>query len=190
MQIGFYFDQTRCTGCSACRVACKDWNDIPAGPENWMRVLYTEKGKFPKPFVSYMIAPCWHCLEPVCAAACPVDAIEKRAADGIVVVDSQRCKGNEECDEKCLKACPYDAPQFGPEKGAKMRKCNYCLDRFTAGKLPDCIEACPVRALDAGPLDELQKKHGAGNQAEGFSYSKRTQPAVVVKAKTVQDEGR
>ena len=44
MHIGFYFDQTRCTGCSACRVACKDWNDIPAGPENWMRVLYTEKG--------------------------------------------------------------------------------------------------------------------------------------------------
>ena len=33
MQIGFYFDQTRCTGCSACRVACKDWNDIPAGPD-------------------------------------------------------------------------------------------------------------------------------------------------------------
>ena len=25
MQIGFYFDQTRCTGCGACQVACKDW---------------------------------------------------------------------------------------------------------------------------------------------------------------------
>ena len=46
MQIGFYFDQTRCTGCSACRVACKDWNDMPAGPENWMRVLYTERENF------------------------------------------------------------------------------------------------------------------------------------------------
>ena len=38
-----------------------------AGPENWMWVRYTEKGKFPQPFVSYMIAPCWHCAEPVCA---------------------------------------------------------------------------------------------------------------------------
>jgi anaerobic dimethyl sulfoxide reductase subunit B (iron-sulfur subunit) len=119
MQVGFYFDQTRCTGCSACRVACKDWNDIPAGPENWMRVLYTEKGKFPKPFVSYMIAPCWHCVEPVCAAACPVDAITKREEDGIVLVDSDACLGSEECDVKCLKACPYDAPQFGPEKALK-----------------------------------------------------------------------
>ena len=110
MQIGFYFDQTRCTGCSACRVACKDWNDIPAGPENWMRVLYTEKGKFPKPFVSHMVAPCWHCIDPVCARACPADAITKRETDGIVLVDSDVCLGNEECDEKCLKACPYDAP--------------------------------------------------------------------------------
>ena len=79
MQIGFYFHQTRCTGCSACRVACKDWNDIPAGPENWMRVHYTEKGKFPKPFVSYMVAACWHCAEPVCAVACPVDCISLQA---------------------------------------------------------------------------------------------------------------
>ncbi|MFX1457608.1 MAG: 4Fe-4S dicluster domain-containing protein, partial [Promethearchaeota archaeon] len=37
-QMGFYFDQTRCTGCFTCSVACKDWNDIKAGPENWMRI--------------------------------------------------------------------------------------------------------------------------------------------------------
>lgn len=183
MHVGFYFDQTRCTGCSTCSVACKDWNDISAGPENWMRVLYTEKGKFPDVFVSYMIAPCWHCQDPVCVPACPVDAITKRNGDGIVLVDSDVCVGNEACDEKCLKACPYDAPQFGPEKGAKMRKCNYCLDRFEQNKLPDCIESCSVRALDAGPLTELEKKYGTGREAEGFKYSKRTQPAVVIKAK-------
>ena len=190
MQVGFYFDQTRCTGCSACRVACKDWNDIPAGPENWMRVLYTEKGKFPKPFVSYMIAPCWQCAEPVCAAACPVDAITKRKEDGIVLVDSEVCLGNKECDAKCLKACPYDAPQFGPENGAKMRKCNFCLDRYQEGKLPDCIEACPVRALDAGPLSELQKKYGDNKDAVDFKYLNRTKPAVVIKAKTVPNNVR
>ena len=38
MQLAFYFDQTRCTGCYACVVACKDWHDIPAGPASWMRV--------------------------------------------------------------------------------------------------------------------------------------------------------
>ena len=185
MQVGFYFDQTRCTGCSACRVACKDWNDIPAGPENWMRVRYTEKGKFPKPFVSYMIAPCWHCAEPVCAAACPVDAITKRPEDGIVLVNSDACLGKGECDVKCLKACPYDAPQFGPEDDAKMRKCDFCLERHLEGKLPDCIEACPARALDAGPLSELENKYGDSKEAVDFRYSKRTQPAVIIKPKVV-----
>ncbi len=130
MQIGFYFDQTRCDGCGACQVACKDWHDLPAGPENWLRVLYSEKGKFPDVFVSYMVAPCYHCLDPVCIPACPVRAISKRDEDGIVVVDAEVCLGNEECDVKCLKACPYDTPQFGPEPGAKMRKCNFCMDRW------------------------------------------------------------
>ena len=131
-----------------------------------------------------MIAPCWHCLDPVCIPSCPSEAISKRKQDGIVVVDCDKCLGNEQCDEKCLKACPYDAPQFGPEKGAKMRKCTLCLDRLLDGKLPECIEACSVRALDAGPLDELEKKYGNIKQAEGFTYSKRTQPAVVIKPKS------
>jgi anaerobic dimethyl sulfoxide reductase subunit B (iron-sulfur subunit) len=183
MQIGFYFDQTRCTGCMACRVACKDWHDIPAGPENWMRVLYSEQGKFPDVFVSYMISPCWHCLDPVCAAACPVKAITKRPEDGIVVVDGEACLGNTECDEKCRKACPYGAPQFGPEPGAKMRKCNYCLDRHLEGRLPTCVEACPTRAMDAGPFEDLERKYGAEKEADQFRYSTRTKPAVVLKPK-------
>lgn len=184
MQIAFYFDQTRCTGCSACRVACKDWHDIPAGPENWMRLHYTEKGTFPEVSVSYLIAPCWHCLDPVCVPACPAGAITKREKDGIVVVEPSVCLGNEACDEKCRKACPYQAPQFGPQPGARMGKCNYCLDRFEQGKLPNCIEACPVRALDAGLLQELEKRYGSVRETEGFKYSTRTRPAVVFKPKS------
>jgi anaerobic dimethyl sulfoxide reductase subunit B (iron-sulfur subunit) len=183
MHIGFYFDQTRCTGCSACRVACKDWNDVPAGPENWMRVATTETGRYPAPFVSHMVTPCWHCREPLCAAACPTGAITKSAENGIVLVDGNACLGNEACEERCLKACPYGAPQFGPEKGARMRKCHFCIDRFSAGKQPDCVEACPVRALESGTLSELEAKHGTRREAVGFHYSKRAKPAVVIKPK-------
>jgi anaerobic dimethyl sulfoxide reductase subunit B len=187
MQIGFYFDQTRCTGCNACLVACKDWHDIPAGSENWIQLNYTEKGKFPNVFVSYMISPCWHCLDPVCVPACPVEAITKRESDGIVLVESEKCLGNEQCNEKCLKACPYDAPQFGPENGSKMRKCDYCVDRFNSGKMPICVEACPVRALDAGRLYDLEKKYGNCRESSDFRFSKKTKPAVVLKPKIQTD---
>lgn len=186
MQIGFYFDQTRCTGCGACQVACKDWHDIPAGPENWIQALYTEKGKFPDVFVSYLVTPCYHCLDPVCIPACPPRVISKRDEDGIVVVDSEACLGNKECNVKCLKACPYEAPQFGPEPGARMRKCDLCLDRWLERKLPICVEACPTRALDVAPLHELKAKYGHIEEAEGFVYSKRTQPAIVFKPKTIR----
>ncbi len=183
MQLGFYFDQTRCTGCSACRVACKDWHDLSAGPENWMMILYTEKGKFPNVFVSHMISPCYHCANAVCIPACPVDAISKREEDGIVVVDSHVCLGNIACDVKCRKACPYDAPQFGQNDGSKMGKCNFCLERWLEYKLPICVEACPTRALDAAPLDELEAKYGDLKEAEGFIYSERTKPSIVFKLK-------
>ena len=29
MSLGFYFDLSRCTGCRACQVACKDRNELP-----------------------------------------------------------------------------------------------------------------------------------------------------------------
>lgn len=184
MQMGFYFDQSRCTGCCACQVACKDWHDVPAGDEKWMRVLYTEKGSFPNVFVAYLASACWHCAAPVCADACPADAIFKREDDGIVLVDPEKCMGKDDCGAKCLKACPYDAPQFGPEENARMHKCNFCQDRLADSKLPNCVEACPVRALDAGPTDELEKKYGTGKTAEGFTWSKRTRPSVLLKAKS------
>ena len=53
MQLGFYFDQTRCTGCDACVVACKDWKDIPAGPVALCRIASLEEGAFPNPHVSF-----------------------------------------------------------------------------------------------------------------------------------------
>ena len=97
MQLGFYFDQTRCTGCFACAISCKDWHDIPAGPANWMRILYNEEGRFPEVFVSHVASPCYHCAEPICSFVCPNEAITKRDEDGIVAVDSEKCREEHTC---------------------------------------------------------------------------------------------
>jgi anaerobic dimethyl sulfoxide reductase subunit B (iron-sulfur subunit) len=44
-------------------------------------------------------------------AACPEEAIAKRADTGLVVVDSALCTG---C-RLCAKACLYGVPQFGAD---------------------------------------------------------------------------
>lgn len=182
MQTGFYFDQTRCTGCYTCVVACKDWHDVPAGPASWMRVTTIEEGKYPNPFVAFLAIPCYHCAEPACVEACPAGAITKRAEDGIVVVNREECLGQDDCGQ-CLEACPYDAPQFGVEENARMQKCDLCLDRWIEGKPPICVAACPTRALDAGPLDGLKAKYGNISDCEGFVYADELRPSVVFKTK-------
>jgi anaerobic dimethyl sulfoxide reductase subunit B (iron-sulfur subunit) len=182
-QLGFYFDQTRCTGCYTCSVACKDWHDVDAGPENWMRITPIEKGTFPNLSLSYLAIACNHCADPPCIKACPVNVITKREQDGIVIVDQDLCLGKTECGTKCLKVCPWDAPQFNAGKNAKMRKCNLCLERLEQGKQPVCVESCPMYALDVGPLDELQRKYGKNVEAEGFQYSEKYKPSIIFKPK-------
>ena len=181
MQVGFYFDQRLCTGCYACIVACKDWHDVPAGPASWMRLKTVEKGKSDL-FVANIINPCFHCSEPACVSACAAGAISKREQDGIVIVDSDACLGRDDCGD-CLEACDYRSPQFGAEDNAKMQKCDLCLDRLDEGKKPICVDACPMHALDCGPIEELEKKYGKIREAEGFVHSKKLNPSIVFSPK-------
>ena len=182
MQYGFYFDQNRCIGCFACTVACHDWHDVPAGPASWLRVKTVEKGKYPDLFVSFLPIVCYHCHEPACVPACPVSAITKREQDGIVTVDRETCLGKENCN-LCLEACPYDAPQFGADGDAKMQKCDLCTDRWAEGKKPICVDSCPTRAIDAGPIDELRAKYGDVRDAESFVYTEDLTPSIIFKPK-------
>jgi len=182
MQKGFYVDQSRCIGCHTCVVACKDWHDIPAGPASWRRVLSIEKGKFPNLFVAFLSIACCNCAQPLCAQACAAGAITKREEDGIVVVDQARCLGKDDCG-LCKQACPYGMPQFGAEENAKMQKCNSCLDRLTVNKNPICVDACPMAALDAGPMDKLKAKYGEMTDAAGFVNSVESNPSMIIKPK-------
>jgi anaerobic dimethyl sulfoxide reductase subunit B (iron-sulfur subunit) len=142
-----------------------------------------EDGKFPNLFVAFLASHCYHCENPPCSLACPADAIHKRETDGIVVVDREKCLGNSNCSKLCLNVCPWDVPQFGNEEGAKMQKCDLCMERLEQGRQAICVEACPMYALDIRPLDELKAKYGDTAEAKGFIYSGRFKPAVVFKNK-------
>ncbi len=179
MQLGFYFNQDLCINCRVCVVACKDWHDVPAGPVSYIRMVSVEKGEYPDVSVHSMFTTCCHCANPACVPACPVEAITKREEDGVVLVDKDLCNG---C-KLCRKACPYNVPQFEKKKKARMQKCDFCSDRLAKNKNPICVDACIMRALDAGPMEELLAKYGSIQQAEGFVYSEEARPAIVIKPK-------
>ena len=187
MQLAFYFDQTRCTSCYTCVVACKDWNDVPAGPASWRRVETIERGKYPDPFVAYLSTACYHCADPACVTVCPVNAITKREEDGIVVVNREECLGKDSC-QLCLDVCTYDAPQFGDEEHPKMQKCDFCLERWEEGKKPICVDGCPMRAMDAGDIKEMKAKYGQVQDAVGCDYDGKLNPSIVFKPKPVPVE--
>ncbi|HHU7423255.1 TPA: dimethylsulfoxide reductase iron-sulfur subunit DmsB, partial [Escherichia coli] len=179
-QYGFFIDSSRCTGCKTCELACKDYKDLT--PEVSFRRIYEYAGGdwqedngvwHQNVFAYYLSISCNHCEDPACTKVCPSGAMHKRE-DGFVVVDEDVCIG---C-RYCHMACPYGAPQYNETKG-HMTKCDGCYDRVAEGKKPICVESCPLRALDFGPIDELRKKHGDLAAVAPLPRAHFTKPNIV-----------
>ncbi len=98
---------------------------------------------------------CLHCETPACVTVCPTGASYKRAEDGIVLVDEDKCIG---C-QLCSWACPYGAREYSAVEGV-MKKCTLCVDRIYNENLeeserqPACVQACPTRARHFGDLGD------------------------------------
>ena len=174
-QLGFFVNSTRCTGCKTCEIACKDKNDLEVGTR-FRRVLLFEGGKYPEPYSYTISLACNHCLKPTCVPVCPVDALEKRKEDGIVFYHYDRCIGCRRCEW----ACPYGAPQW-VTSDKKIKKCDFCYDYIDQGKPPACVASCPLRALEFGEVNELEKKPDTQREAKNFADIKLTQPSVIFK---------
>lgn len=183
-QYGFYFDASKCTGCKTCMVACKDKNNLSVGM-NFRRVTEFSGGNWRQDratgawhqdaFAYYLSISYNECSDPACVKVCPTKAHFKRAEDGLVLIDPKKCIG---CGA-CLAACPYGAPQLDRE-ARKMRKCDTCLDRREKGLNPVCVDACPQRALDFGPIDELRKKYGDCAAIAPLPDASVTKPNLVI----------
>lgn len=184
-QYGFHFDGSRCTGCKTCMLACKDYNDLSS--EVAFRQIYEygegtwtadDSGAWTTDaYTYYLSTACNHCDSPACFAACPTGAINKDPDNGIVRIDQDVCVG----DGACVKACPYNVPIIDPEKG-KGRKCDLCYDRVTNGQQPICVEACPLRALDFGEIEDLRAKYGDTADIAPLPDPSQTMPNVVITA--------
>jgi anaerobic dimethyl sulfoxide reductase subunit B len=183
VQQGFLFDQSRCSGCRTCALACKSWHNLPAGPLKYLKIYEYEKGSFPDVRIHIQWIPCFHCEDPVCLNSCPVKAIYKEEKYGAVLIDSEKCNG---C-RQCYNVCPYGAPVFESDaRKIKAQKCNMCLDRLDQGLRPICVLACPNRALDFGNLKDLISRYGNNRDLEDLPRSQITSPAVIFKLRTAK----
>jgi anaerobic dimethyl sulfoxide reductase subunit B (iron-sulfur subunit) len=176
-QIAFFVDTTKCINCRTCEIACKDFNDSPVG-QRIRKVRVFEGGEFPRVFAYNISMSCNHCEDPLCARHCPTGAYKKRAGDGIVVHDPERCIG---C-RYCTWLCPYGAPQYDPREG-RVRKCNLCLDQLEAGKSPVCVAACPMRAIEIGRLAEIAARPGVAAAIHNLPSPGLTKPSCRYKVR-------
>ncbi|MEU6478653.1 nitrate reductase subunit beta [Streptomyces sp. NPDC047017] len=103
--------------------------------------------EFEHTFMFYLPRICEHCLNPSCVASCPSGAMYKRAEDGIVLVDEDRCRGW----RFCVSGCPYKKVYFNHRTG-KAEKCTFCYPRVEAGQPTVCAETCVGRLRHLGVL--------------------------------------
>jgi len=176
-RLGFYFDMTKCSGCRACQVACKDRNNLKVG--QLFRKVYTyETGKFPNPGFYNFSATCNHCANAKCVSGCPTKAMHY-GDDGTVQHDIDKCIG---C-QYCVWNCPYGAPQYLEDLG-KSRKCDACKDLRDAGGNPVCVDACNMRVIEFGDLDELRAKHAGEELVSTIAVlpdESITEPSLLIK---------
>ena len=173
------FDASKCTGCRACQVACKNWNqrtytrtDCDGTYENppeltaqcWMRILFNEPEKRPASddelywyFTKYQ---CMHCTDATCVKVCPSGATKKyKVSDGdseawLVRTDPKQCIG---CNY-CVATCPFQACRYD-EAEKSIERCVLCFDRITQGPeaFPTPEQASPDLAKSPDPVPERNR---------------------------------
>ncbi len=169
-QWAMVFDLRKCEGCVTqdkapqCTEACNAEHFVPSG-QNWIKVFEVEGAAG---HTYFMPRPCMQCENPPCVRVCPVGATY-RTEEGITLVDHRKCIG---C-RMCMAACPYGVRSFNwaeparpagavfsryspeypvPHRRGTVEKCMLCAHKVADGKLPACVERCPMNAIYLGDL--------------------------------------
>jgi carbon-monoxide dehydrogenase iron sulfur subunit len=158
-----FINPERCIGCKHCEVACavehsesKDlYQAVFEEPLPWPRI-HVEPGLY---LNTSFPNKCRHCDPAPCMQVCPTAAITRSAdLSEIVLIDGNKCI----LCGMCAMVCPFSVISYGRTWTVSLRKdaaikCDHCIDRQREGRIPACVEACKVGALQFGDINELVK---------------------------------
>lgn len=150
MAYAILFDASRCTGCRACQIACKEWNQrtytytvnegtyenpMQLTSQCWNRILFNEPEERPADddiYWHFTKFQCMHCTDATCVKVCPSGATQKHkvseddAEPYVVMTDEKKCIG---CNY-CVATCPFQACRYDQAEKAIFR-CRMCFDRIS-----------------------------------------------------------
>ncbi|MFW5735494.1 MAG: 4Fe-4S dicluster domain-containing protein [Oceanidesulfovibrio sp.] len=184
-ELATLLDLSKCIGCGACVMACRDANserypepqkpfpemfpssvkaadwtdkrdvDNRLTPYNWLFVDHVTVTHDGEEHELNIPRRCMHCTNPPCANLCPWGAAAKKD-DGAVIIDPDICLGG----SKCKAVCPWDIPQRQTGVGLYLD----LLPRFAGNGVMYKCDRCQPRiaegmlpaCIEACPMDVQQ----------------------------------
>jgi len=168
-------DLDKCTGCSACVIACHAENNVPIHTDrevaqghamHWMHLQRYWDGEYPNVYARFIPTMCQQCSRAPCEPVCPVYAAVHSERESLNLQVYNRCVGTRYCqnnDPYKVRFFNFFDPPFEPpldqqlnpdvtvRSAGVMEKCTFCVQRIRRAEERALVENRPLRDGEVTP---------------------------------------